>query len=89
MAQHTVTYTDAQDATIQRYLDEVVNPPRLAADPPQAALTIDEILQVRAVEIAESLHAQHIQQDAQKIGEAWKTADATTQDEVRTTLGVT
>lgn len=88
MPSYTVTYTDERAAAVQRYLDEVVNPPRLAADPPQPALTVEQIIQVRGDEIADSLASQQQAADLQALTAAYQAADSTTQDQVKSTLGL-
>jgi len=88
MPSYTVTYTDPRAAAVQRYLDEVVNPPRLAADPPQPALTVEQIIQIRGDQIADSLASQQQAADLAALTDAYKAADPPTQDQVKSTLGV-
>lgn len=84
MATYTITLTESQDAA----LDVLI--PRLNATLPEGATpyTKGSYIQERAAGVADSYVTQVAAEEAQKVADAYKVADAIKKSSVKSELGV-
>lgn len=87
MSTYIITLTAEQDAALAILIART-NAARAAQNPPLAAITINQYVQARATEIADSYAAQIRGETEIAVREGFKAADTTKQAQIKTILGL-